>query len=67
LLSRSWGLLEPDLEPDLLRKRGEGQQLGAGRVEVFGHFGELVSQGVEDAIILGHNRFGAALSEMSAA
>jgi hypothetical protein len=63
LLSRSWGLLEPDLAPDLYGEDGERQQLGAGRVEVLSHLGKLVRWSVERSIILGHNGFSVRLVE----
>ena len=46
------GVVRSDLPPDLLRKGGEGEHVGAGGVEVSGHRRELVGQGVEDAVEL---------------
>jgi len=36
VLSRSWGLLEPDLAPDLFGERGEREQVRAGVLEMIG-------------------------------
>jgi hypothetical protein len=45
------------LAPDLLGKGGKREQLGAGGIQVFGHLGQFVAQGVKNPIILSHNRF----------
>jgi hypothetical protein len=63
LSSRSCGLFKPDLAPDLLGERGEGQQFGTSGIEVLGHLGELVAGGIEDSIVLGHNGWGIWLVE----
>jgi hypothetical protein len=49
------------LTPDRLREGGEGEDVGAGGVEVFGHGRELVGQRVEDAVELGMDRLGVGL------
>jgi hypothetical protein len=51
-LSRSQ-VAGPDLAPQLLRKAGEREHVGAGGVEVLGDLGELLGQGVEDLVELG--------------
>ena len=43
--------------PDLFGEGGEGQQLCAGVVEVFGDLGQLIGQRVQHPIILGDNGF----------
>ena len=47
------GVVGPDLASDLLGERGEGEDVGPGFHEVLGHRGELVGQGVDDAVELG--------------
>jgi hypothetical protein len=49
------GVVRPDLAPDLFGKGGEHQQISPGAFEMFGDFGELVGQGIDDAIVLGAN------------
>jgi hypothetical protein len=44
------GVVGPDLSPDLLGERGEGEDVGACGVEVVGDGGELFGQGVDDAV-----------------
>ena len=51
------GVVRPDLSPDLLGERGERQQVRPSLLEVGGDLRELVSQGTDDPIILGANRF----------
>src|SRR5262249_61548078 len=52
------GVVRPDLPPDRLGEGGEGQNVGAGSVEVGGHLRQFVLQGVEDAAELGGHRGG---------
>ncbi len=52
------GVVGPDLAPELPRKGGEPQQVGAGGVEVLSQRGEFVGKSVEYTIILGKNSFG---------
>ena len=59
--SRLVGVVGPDLAPDLLGERGEGEHVGAGVLEVLGDGGELVGQGVEDPVELGVDRVGVGL------
>lgn len=40
----------PDLAPDLFRVDGEREDVGAGGVEVLGDGGELLAQGLDDAV-----------------
>ena len=47
------GVVGPDLAPDLAAEGGEREHVGASGVEVVGHIGELVGQGVEDSVVLG--------------
>jgi hypothetical protein len=49
------GVVGPDLTPDLLGEGGKRQQVAAGRIQVFGHLGQLIGQCVEYSIILGYN------------
>jgi hypothetical protein len=51
------GVVRPDLAPDLFGKRGEGQQVCSGGVEVIGDLRKLVGQCVDDPILLSSNRF----------
>jgi hypothetical protein len=51
-LSR-WGVAGPDLPPDRLREHGEGQDVGAGGIQVDGHLRQFVFQRVQDAAELG--------------
>ena len=39
------GVVRPDLAPDLLGERGEGEDVVAGAVEVVGNRGELLGSG----------------------
>jgi hypothetical protein len=55
------GVVGPDLAPDLPGEGGEGEYVGAGLVEVLGHGGELVAQGVEDPVVLGVDGLGVGL------
>ena len=55
------GVVGPDLAPDLLGERGEGEDVGAGVLEVLGDGGELLGQGVEDPVELGVHRLGVGL------
>ena len=55
------GVVGPDLAPDLLGERGEGEDVGAGVLEVVGHGGELLGQGVDDPVELGVHRLGVGL------
>jgi hypothetical protein len=57
LFSRSFGLLDQILSPDLFREAAEGEHVGAGGVEVLGDGGQLLSDGVEQFVELGgHGR-----------
>lgn len=60
-LRRSLGLIGPDLAPDLAAEGGEREHVGASGVEVVGHIGELVGQGVEDSVVLGVHGLGVGL------
>ena len=51
----------PDLPPDRLRERGEGEDVGAGGVQVRGDCGQLLGQGVQDPVELGVHRRGVGL------
>lgn len=51
------GIVRADLAPDLLGKRGERQQIRTGGFEVVGDLWELVSQRVDDPIVLRGKRF----------
>ena len=55
------GVVGPDLAPDLLGERGEGEDVGAGGLEVVGDGGELLGQGVDDPVELGVHRLGVGL------
>ena len=50
------GLLRPDLLPVLPGEGGEGGQIGLGVGEHLGDLGEGVLQGLDDALVLGHDR-----------
>jgi hypothetical protein len=57
------GVVGPDLAPDLAWVGGEGEQLGAGGIEVFGGVGVLFGQRGYDAIELGVHGLGVGLVE----
>ena len=42
---------------------GEGQQFGAGGIQVLSHLGQFVGQRIEHSIVLGDNRFSVGLVE----
>ena len=42
-----------DLSPDLFGERGEGEDVGAGLLEVLGDGGEFAGEGVDDTVELG--------------
>jgi hypothetical protein len=46
------GVVGPDLAPDLLRKRGEREHVGAGGLEMVNHGGQPVGQHVEHPVEL---------------
>jgi hypothetical protein len=46
------GVVGPDLAPDLLGEGGEGEDVGAGFLEVLGDRGKLLGQRVDDAVEL---------------
>lgn len=49
----SVGVVGPDLSPELFRERGEGEDVGSGRVEVLERLRQLVLESVEDTVELG--------------
>ncbi len=55
------GVVGPDLAPDLLGEIGEGEDVGAGGLEVLCDRGELLGQGVDDPVELGVHRLGVGL------
>jgi len=56
-LRRSLGLLDPDLAPDLFGEGGEGEDVGAGGVEVVEHRGQRGDElAVEELVELGVDR-----------
>jgi hypothetical protein len=61
LFSRSCGLLLQICPPDLARVGGEGQQVGAGRLEVLGRVAVRGLEGVDDAVVLGGDGVGVGL------
>ena len=62
LLSRSMGVVGPDLAPDLAGERGEAQDVVAGVVQVRG-LGELGLERGDDLVVLGAQRGGVGLLE----
>ena len=61
LLSRSWGLFD-QIWRQIAGKAVNASRSGAGRLQVVGHFRELVGQRLDDPG-LGVNRFGVGLVE----
>lgn len=57
------GLKGPDLGPTLPGEGGEGGQTGLGVGEHLSDLGEVIPQGVDDALVLGHDRLPAGLGE----
>ena len=55
------GVVGPDLAPELLGEHGDREDVGACAVEVVGHGGQLLGQGVDDAVELGMDRLGVGL------
>ena len=60
-LSRSWGLLDQICRQMALGNAGEGQDVGAGGVQVRGDLRQLLLQGVQDPAELGVHRSGVGL------
>src|SRR4051794_33994507 len=56
-LSR-YGVVRPDLAPQVPGERGERQHVGAGGVEVVVHLGQLHRDGVQQLVVLGVHRRG---------
>jgi hypothetical protein len=63
LFSRSWGLLDPDLPPDLTRETGEHQQIALGLIQMRGGIGVFRLKAVHDAGVLGVDFLGGGLVE----
>ena len=57
------GVVRPDLAPERLGERGEGQDLLAGGLEVGEGLGELVLEGLQDAVELGVHGLGVGWSK----
>ena len=57
------GLLRPDLGPVLAGEGREGRQVGLGVDQHPGDLGERVLQGVDDVLVLGHDRLPAGVGE----
>ncbi len=55
------GVVRPDLPPDILGERGEGEDALAGVLEMLRHAGQLLCEGVGDAVELGLDRCGVGL------
>ena len=53
MFRRSWGVVGPDLAPDLAGEGGEGQQVLAGLIKVGGGGRELGLQRGDDLVVLG--------------
>ena len=63
LLSRSWGLLRPDLPPVLLGEGGEGQDVGRGADQHVGRVGEALGELLDHPGVLGQDLFVVGLLE----
>lgn len=63
MLSRSWGLLLPDLAPVLAGERGEGEKVAGSVDEHVGGGGEPVGDLVDHAGVLGMHLFGVGVLE----
>lgn len=61
MFSRSYGVVAPHLPPELFGEGGEGEQVGAGGIEVPGHGWQRPGHGVDQLVELGVDAVGVGL------
>jgi hypothetical protein len=54
-------VVRPDLPPDLLRERGEREDVDAGGLEVVGDVREFLADGVDEPVVLAVDGVGVGL------